>query len=162
MKPLSAAAVVLLMIIQVASAQNVPAQSPEAVKPADQAQLLTTGRIEKIDLKKKVLTVRNVADGAQSNPDGSDSGGLGRGRPGIGLPGSVGFPPRRPGRPPVPQAAQGKEFKVFITDKTDIKNGKDQFSFSSLIVGDHISIQGLPKGSGADLEATQISLTTPR
>ena len=155
-----ATALVFLFMTFPAIAEKEGPQATDTSKPTDQAQLLTTGRIAKIDLKKRVLTVRNSAEGEGSNPDGNPDG-LGRRRPGIGFPGGVGFP-RGPGRPPLPQAAHGMEFKVFITDKTDIKNGKDQFSFSSLIVGDHIAIQGLPKGNGADLEATQISLTTPR
>jgi len=46
-----------------------------------------------------------------------------------------------------------------VTDKTVLKDGESRLSFLNLNVGDHIQILGLPKGSGDDLEATEISLT---
>ncbi len=73
----------------------------------------------------------------------------------------VPFPGRSGGRraPTSSSKDQGKPFKVTITDETAIKDGENTISFGLLRVGDRISIQGLPKGSGADLKATQITVT---
>ena len=39
-----------------------------------------------------------------------------------------------------------------------IKEGENSISFLNLNVGDHITIKGLPKGGGSDLEASEITL----
>jgi hypothetical protein len=131
-------------------------------KTTDRAQLLTTGRITKIDTKKRTLKVRTVAEATNtSRPQSSGRrGGSGRGGSGR-RSGGIGFPiPGGGGRgPSTSPKDQGKEFKVIVTDKTAIKNGAESFSFLNLNVGDRISILGLPKGKGDDLEATEITLT---
>jgi hypothetical protein len=136
---------------------------------AKRAQLLTTGRITKIDTKKKILKVRTENDHSSTAPSqqpqgtgrrGRIGGGgrRGAGRNGGGFPGGSPFPGGGGGRPTSQPRDQGKEFKVVVTDKTAIKEGEGSISFLNLNVGDHISIQGLPKGSGDDMEASQITL----
>ena len=48
---------------------------------------------------------------------------------------------------------QGKEFKLYVSDGTAISDADKRLSFSNLVVGDPITIQGLPKGKGADMGA---------
>ena len=135
-------------------------------KTPSRAQLLTVGRITKIDSKKRVLTVRSENESSSSNSSGQPQGsrrrggrvGAGRRRDGGGFPGGGPFPGGNGGRPGSTSKDQGKEFKVVVTDKTAIKEGESSISFLNLNVGDHITIQGLPKGSGPDLEASEIKL----
>ena len=77
--------------------------------------------------------------------------GGGRRRGGMGYPGG--------GRPSSTSKPQGKEFKVTVTDQTAIKDNVTTIGFDLLRVGDRISIQGLPKGKGDDLQATQITVS---
>jgi hypothetical protein len=142
------------------------AQNPPD-KPAGRAELLTNGRITKIDNKKMTLTVRNEAEGVtyprdpQREPRTGGGGYPGRRRRGgVGFPGGGRFPEPGGGRRP-PQSTtkdQGKEYKVYVTDDTAISDADKRLSFSNLVVGDRITIQGLPKGKGADLEASKITL----
>jgi hypothetical protein len=151
------------------------AQNPPD-KTQSHAELLTSGRITKIDNKKMILTVRNEAEGTaeRRSPPPADPG-TGGGYPGGRRRGGVGFPGGRfpggggypgggyPGgggrRAPAPaQKDQGKEFKVYVKDDTAISDSDKRLSFSNLVVGDRITIQGLPKGKGDDLEASKITL----
>jgi len=139
-------------------------------KTANRAQLLTTARITKIDTKKKILTARTENDHSSSSsipagePQGSGRrsgrGGAGRRRNGGGFPGGgIPFPGGGGGgRPSSTPKDQGKEFKVVVSDTTAIKEGENSISFLNLNVGDHITIKGLPKGGGSDLEASEITL----
>jgi hypothetical protein len=136
------------------------------------AQLLTNGRITKIDAKKMILTVRTEADHASEQPARRDpsreprtgGGGYPRGRRrggGVGFPGGGRFPGPRDGggqRPDSTSRDQGKQFKVYVKDDTAISDVDKRLSFSNLVVGDRITIQGLPKGKGDDLEASKITL----
>jgi hypothetical protein len=142
------------------------AQNPPD-KQASRAELLTNGRITKIDNKKMTLTVRNEAEGVRSPRDPQReprTGGGGypgrRPRGGVGFPGGGRFPEPGGGRRPPESTTkgQGKEFKVYVRDDTAISDADKRLSFSNLVVGDRITIQGLPKGKGADLEASKITL----
>jgi hypothetical protein len=123
---------------------------------AQKAQRLETGRITKIDTKKRILTVHTeTAPSSTPQPQqpartGGGSRG-GRGRGGVNFPGGS-----RPTS--TSNKDQGKEFKAVVTEKTTIKDGESNISFLTLSVGDHISIQGQPKGNSDDLNATQIKL----
>jgi hypothetical protein len=131
---------------------------------AEDAQRIATGEITKIDAKKKILTVREASlnqpsnSGQNSNASrgGMGGGGMGGGRRrggmGTGYPGGGGRPA------PTSSANKGKEFKVTVTDQTAIKDKVTTIGFDLLRVGDRISIQGLPKGKGDDLQATQITV----
>ena len=147
---------------------GITAQSPPE-KPAGRAELLTAGRITKIDNKKMTLTVRTESEGVTSPrnpPPGGRTGGgrypgRRRGGGGVGFPGGGRFPEPGGGggRAPEPTAKdQGKEFKVYVKDDTAISDTDKRLSFLNLVVGDRITIQGLPKGKGADLEASKITL----
>ena len=163
-RTLAVAASSLFLAVAAANAQNPPD------KPANPAQLLTNGRITKIDSKKMILTVRNEAEGASAPasrippPEPRTRGGGypgGRRRGGVGFPGGGRFPGPggRDRRTPPPAAKdQGKEFKVYIKDDTAISDADKRLSFSNLVIGDRITIQGLPKGKGDDLEASKITL----
>jgi len=138
-------------------------QATTAAGNTEDAQRVATGEITKIDVKKKTLTVReapiNPPTNSGQNPNvnrrgngGVGGGGMGGGRRrgGIGYPG---------GRPTSTAKPQGKEFKVTITDQTTIKDNVTSIGFDLLRVGDRIAIQGLPKGKGSDLQATQITVS---
>ena len=138
----------------------------------EDAQRLATGLITKIDAKKKILTVRpstndetsrdsrRPQNSGQRGSRGGGTGGRRGGRGGRG--GGMGIPfpgGSGGGRGPTSSSKdQPKEFKVTVTDKTAIKDNVTTISFNLLRVGDRISVQGLPKGKGADLEATQITV----
>jgi len=161
-RALSILASVLWLAVPGLTAQN----SPD--KPAGHAELLTTGRITKIDNKKMTLTVRTEAErvtsprNPQPNPRTGGDGYPGgrRRRGGVGFPGGSRFPEPGGGRrtPESTTRDQGKEFKVYLKDDTAIGDADRRLSFSNLVIGDHITIQGLPKGKGADLEASKITL----
>ena len=172
-RTIAVAALWLFLATTPFSAQNAP-DKPEP----NHAELLTNGRITKIDNKKMVLTVRMEAEGSteRRNPPPPEPGGGrypgGRQRGGVGFPGG-GYPGggnpggRYPGggypgggrRAPAPaERDQGKEFKVYVKDDTAISDSDKRLSFSNLVVGDRITIQGLPKGKGDDLEASKITL----
>ena len=145
---------------------GITAQNPPD-KPASRAELLTTGRITKIDNKKMTLTVRTESEGVTSprypQPEPRTGGGgyPGRGRRGgVGFPGGGRFPEPGGGRRPPESTTkdQGKDFKVYVKDDTAISDADKRLTFSNLVIGDHITIQGLPKGKGADLEASKITL----
>jgi hypothetical protein len=112
------------------------------------AQRVTNGHITKIDAKKMTLTVRSGSAPQPQTPSRQGNrGGMGRRRNGRG------------GRmPPSTPKDTGTEFKVVVTDKTTLKDDVTTIGFSLLRVGDEITIQGLPRGSGADLDATQITV----
>lgn len=144
------------------SKSDKPAQTSTLSDVAEDAQRLTTGQITKIDAKKKILTVREAplnepATAAPNSNSNSRNGGMGgggmggrrRGGMGTGYPGGGSSTPK----------PQGKEFKVTVTDKTAIKDSVTSIGFDLLRVGDRISIQGLPKGKGEDLQATQITVS---
>ena len=163
---LSTMAVTLLIagigFTQVAQETKQPQDSKgEKTAAAEDAQRVATGEITKIDAKKKILTVREASIDRPSDSARRDSGqtpnrrggtGGGRRRGGVGYPGGGGGGRRAPATP------QGKEFKVTVTDQTAIKDKVTTIGFDLLRIGDRISIQGLPKGKGPDLQATQITV----
>jgi len=168
MKRTIAVAASWLFLATLAFTQNPPD------KTQSHAELLTSGRITKIDNKKMTLTVRNEAEGSAERrnpppdpgtqgryPGGRQRGGVGF--PGGRFPGGGGYPgggyPGGGRRAPAPtQRDQGKEFKVYVKDDTAISDSDRRLSFSNLVIGDRITIQGLPKGKGDDLEASKITL----
>jgi hypothetical protein len=140
-------------------------------KKTDKAQLVSTGEITKIDAKKKVIQVRNVAESNSSSTDRSTSrrgpGGGGR-RRGGGYPGGGRYPGgggggRYPGggggNPGGGGTAtnQVKEYKVFISKDTVLKLEDMDMEFNDLHVGDRVVVSGTPKGSNGDLDATAVT-----
>ena len=133
----------------------------------DKAQLVSTGEITKIDAKKKVIQVRNVADSNSSTNSGTGRRGGGGGGGGGGYPGGGGG--RRGGRYPggggggypggggTATTNQVKEYKVFITKDTVLKLEDMEMEFNDLHVGDHVIVSGTPKGSNGDLEASAVT-----
>jgi hypothetical protein len=109
---------------------------------AQNTQVVNVVEITKIDAKRMTLSVKSdLADGASivrsgGSPAGGRSGARGGGYGGAGL-------------------VHTKQFKVYVTKETTLKEGPTAISFDSLKVGDHIAVTGTPKGS--DIEATQIA-----
>jgi hypothetical protein len=138
----------LVLFLTVAPAQAAP--------DAQKAQRLEAGRITKIDTKKRILTVRSEVDIPQSGAQRSQDSGR---RGGVRVGGGGGRGGRSGGsRPTSTSTPQGKEFKAVVSEKTTLKEGDNNISFLNLNVGDRITVQGLPKGSSNDLDATQILL----
>src|ERR1700693_596401 len=99
------------------------------------AQFRNVVEITKIDSKKMTLSVKSdLADGATFSRGGGlpNSGGRGGGRGGYSSGGT---------------AVNTKQFKVYVTKETALKDGGTMISFSDLKVGDHIAVTGGPKGS---------------
>jgi hypothetical protein len=141
-------------------------------KKADQAQIVSTAEIVKIDAKKKSLQVRDLAEPVVTNPSGAGSrrggGGGGGGYPGGGgrrRGGGVGFPGgggRYPGGgggggSRGSSAPQAKEYKVFVGKDTIMKLANTDIGFTDFHVGDRITISGTPKGSKGDIDALTIT-----
>jgi hypothetical protein len=124
------------------------------------AQVLSTAEITKIDARKKVLQVRELAQ-PSSAPSGRRSSGGSARRAGGGRRGGVNFPGRTAGgRYPSggTRRTPAKEFKVYVTENTVMKIQDDiKLDFTDLHVGDRINISGTPKGSKGDLQATTIT-----
>src|SRR5436309_11987040 len=116
----------LLPPLTAAHAQN------EQDKTTGGAQRLTTGRITKIDTKKRTLKVRTQADNPTSStprqPQGSGRRGGRRRSGGILFPGPGGTGGGR--QPTSTTKDQGKEFKVTVTDKTVFKRPREQHLLS--------------------------------
>lgn len=129
-------------------------------------QVVGNAEITKIDAKKKSLQVREVATSTTAPRRGQGGGGgagggggrTGGGRRGGGRRGGgVGFPGGGGGRRPGSSTNQPKEYKVFVTKDTVMQFAGVNIDFSSLHVGDRISVEGTPKGSKGDLEATTVT-----
>jgi hypothetical protein len=131
----------------------------------NQVQVISTGKITKIDAKKMTLKVQsdpNQPDTTGTNQGAGGArrpGGGGGGIPGVGLPGGGrrrggGYPGGGPGGTGTSQN-QGREFKVSMAKEVIVKEGEATIPFSTLKMGDHIIITGNPKGN--DIEATTIT-----
>ncbi len=160
----------LLLAVTAAAAQSKTEQDKK-----DQAQLVSTAEILKIDAKKKSLQVRQVAEattaprGGQGGRRGAGGGGGGGGgrRPGGGRRGGggIGFPGGGGGRYPGGSGGGGggtssnqvKEYKVFVTKDTVMQFAGVNIDFTSLHVGDRITVSGTPKGGKGDIDAANIT-----
>ena len=138
-----------------------PARTQDDSKQ-NKIQVIATGEITSIDLKKQILRIRDGPNPNATNRSRRDNIGA-RGATsdgGIRLPNGVdlnwpgGSDPasRNDNRGRVNQA---REYKVFITGSTVMKEGEKTIELSDLKVGDHLLISGPPKGN--DVEATEIS-----
>ena len=172
----------LFAIPGVAQSKNDQDKKPDKTTTS-KAQIVGTAEITKIDAKKKVIEVRNVVESSNSSPTNDDSTGPrttprqrgGGGYPGGGYPGG-GYPDgggrRRGGYPGggypggggggypggrQPSSNQSREYKIYVTKDTVLKLEDQDMVFSDMHVGDRIIVQGTPKGSGSDLEATTIT-----
>jgi hypothetical protein len=185
MKQLLAVICGFLFITVPALAQSNSQSKTDQDKKTDKAQLVSTGEITKIDAKKKVIQVRNVAESNSSSTDSSNrrsgGGGGGGGYPGGGYPGGGrrrggrypggGYPgggyPGGGGRYPGGGGGnpggggtatnQVKEYKVFISKDTVLKLEDMDMEFNDLHVGDRVVVSGTPKGSNGDLEAAAVT-----
>jgi len=158
----------LLLIAATAAAQSQQsAEDKDKGKDTDRAQLVTTGEITKIDVKKKTLQVKELAQPTDNGRQDGDSqrrrnGGYGGGRRrngGVGFPGGGGG---GGGRYPNGGGGSGtatpqpKEYKVWVTKDTVLKLAYSNIEFKDLRIGDHVTISGFPKGN-KDLEAQTIT-----
>ena len=144
-----------------------------AQSKSDQAQIVSTAEIMKIDAKKKSLQVRDLVEASATGRRGGGGRGAGRGGGGGGRRGGggVGFPGGGGGRtggggPRYPGGGGGgastnqvKEYKVFVSKDTVMKLAETNIDFTDLHVGDRIIISGTPKGSKGDVDATSITRT---
>jgi hypothetical protein len=106
-------------------------------------RVMNVVEITKIDSKKMTLFVKSdLADGATFSRNGGSPSAGGRGG------GRGGYPAGGTG-------VNTKQFKVYVTKETALKDGGTMISFGDLKVGDHIAVTGSPKGT--DIEATQIA-----
>ena len=133
---------------------------------SSRAQLVGNAEIVKIDAKKKILQVRNVAEGTPTTPrpERRAGGGFPRGGgrrrggyPGGGYPGTGRFPDGDGGSPGTTAPNQVREYKVFVTKDTVLKLEDMNMEFSDLHVGDRVVVSGYPKGGSGDLEATLVT-----
>jgi hypothetical protein len=137
-------AIVFLTLI-VLLASDDPSGSAQD-KSSGKSLVVSLGDVTKIDLKKRVLTLRSPF--AQiSSPTTSGQGGGRRGGGGGGR-GSAGIGGRSIGRP---------EFNVYCTDKTTLKEGDQMITLEDIKVGNEVSVTGTSKGHGGDIEATEVT-----
>jgi hypothetical protein len=161
----------LLMSTALLLCLNATAQSKDdSDKNADRAQVVGNAEIVKIDAKKKTLQVTELVQPAtpsrsgQNGTGGRRSGGGGGGRRGGGGGGGGGGYPggrtgTRGGQYPGAGSgtAQAKQYKVFVSNQTDLKFAGVDIDFAQLHVGDHIIVSGYPKGTKGDLDATTVT-----
>jgi hypothetical protein len=120
-------------------------------KDADNVRLVTTGEILKIDYKKKAFEFRIVLD---DFPRGFYGRGGGRG-------GRMGGRGRFPG--PFPPNGRGVQYvpvmdiKVFTSEKTSLKSSRNSVEFSIFKVGERVTVTGVHRGKGTDIDALEVS-----
>ena len=114
-------------------------------------KLVTTGEIRKIDAKNKTFQFKFRLDQPQFNraartypPGGGRRGGI------YGRRGRRGYPPA------AAQLDDSMEVKVFVSEGTRFKAGKEALQFSDLKAGDRVTVTGTKKGHGEDLEAVAV------
>jgi hypothetical protein len=156
----------LLCLCSPGFSQSVQSEDNKAEKSAA-GQVVSTAEITKIDVKKKVLQVRElpaVDARPRRNPGGTRGGGGGQGRRSGGYPGGGGrrrgggYPGGGGGGYPAGRVAnEVKEYKVFVTDATELKFAGVKIDFNDLHVSDRVMISGVPKGSKGDLDARTIT-----
>jgi hypothetical protein len=139
--------VMVLLLAASAGAADRFARDPE------QISIATTGRIIKIDSKRKTIRVRG-SDGqtlsvrSVSQNFGQVMQGL-KQRMGVTLPGGITI--ALPGRGKSPSKAEERnnleEFAVVITDSTVFQDGSDSIRFEDFRSGEVISIHGVLSGS---------------
>jgi hypothetical protein len=122
-------------------------------KDADNVRLVTTGEILKVDSKKKTFELRIVLD---DFPRGFYGRGGGRG-------GRMGGRGRFPGPFPPPPNGRGVQYvpvmdiKVFTSEKTSLKSGRNSTDFSIFKVGERVTVTGIHRGKGTDIDALEVS-----
>ena len=121
-------------------------------RDTDNVRLVTTGEILKIDSKKKTFEFKIILDAFPRN-------GRGYGGPGGGRGGRMG------GRGPVPGRYPGGnvqyiptlEVKVFTSERTTLKAGSRGVDFSIFRVGERVTVTGVHRGKGTDINAIEVS-----
>jgi hypothetical protein len=119
----------------------------------DSVRIVTSGVILKIDAKKKTFQFRITLD---AFPRGFGGYG-GRGRNG----GRGGPFPRSRGSVN-PQGIPVVDVKVYVSQKTTLKSQGEGLVFAALRVGDRISLTGVHKGKGTDIDAIEIDRSESR
>jgi len=108
----------------------------------DKAPLVESGVISKIDLPKKILTVRGNVNSLPEQLPGQRSGN--RGNRGAGVPSAI---------------EDLREFKVYVTADTVIQKDKTTLTLMDLRVNDYVMVVGNKKGKSSNVDATSISVS---
>jgi hypothetical protein len=128
-----------------------PAVAASQDQTNDNVRIVTSGVILKIDAKKKTFQFRITLDAFPRGFGGSS----GRGRNG-------GPFPRRSQGPVNPQAVPVVEVKVYVSQKTALKSQGETFNFATFRVGDRVSVTGIHRGKGTDIDAIEIDRSASR
>ena len=124
----------------------IPLSVTAADNDVDNTRLVTTGEILKIDSKRKTFEFRIILDAFPRGGYGGPRGGRGgRGR----------FPPPQ-GRGNV-QYVPVLDVKVFTSEKTSVKVGRNSADFSIFKVGERVTVTGVHRGKGTDINAIEVS-----
>jgi hypothetical protein len=124
----------------------------------ENVRIVATGEVRKVDAKNKTFQFKITLDRAQRGGFNRPGGNPGQRQPGRGGGGRRGGPIG--GRAPSPPVSGGQsdsiEVKVFVSSNTEIRGDHEGFNFSNLKSGQHVSVTGIHKGSGNDVEALEI------
>jgi hypothetical protein len=130
-------------------------------RDTDNIRLVTTGEIIKIDSKKKTFEFKIILDAFPRN-------GRGYGGPGGSRSGRMGGRGPFPGRYPGGTRGRGNvqyiptlEVKVFTSEKTTLKAGSSGVDFSIFRVGERVTVTGVHRGKGTDIDAIEVSRMEP-
>src|SRR5262245_14345199 len=129
--------IVMLSALLVLTVPALP-QSGGQTRSADKIQIISTGHITSVDVKKNTLKVSDTLPVVQNGkrrgppPMRRHPADFGWGFPGTGANGR-GEDPRFPSAP-----GQLSEYKVFVTSSTILKDNDKIIALSDLKVGDHL------------------------
>jgi len=147
MREAFAALVLTIFVTGIAGAQE---------KDSEYVRLVTSGEIRKVDQKNKTfqfkITLDRPSRGGYNRP-GGNPGGRGPGRGGGRRGGGGRFPAPFPNAATQPDSI---EVKVFVSPSTVVRGDQTEFNFSNLKAGDHVSVTGIRRGSGNDIDAVEI------
>jgi hypothetical protein len=122
---------------------------------SDRIKIVTSGEVRKIDLKKKTFEFKIDLDQPVGfvRPANRNPGPVGRG----GRRGPYGRGPygRGPVRVPAPETSI--EVKVYVSERTLLKQGAGTLNFSDLKNGERVSVTGIHRGRSDDIDAIQIA-----
>src|SRR5882724_712383 len=133
------------LLLLPAGSSILAAQEKKSAKDDDKEQLVEAGYITKLDLKKKVLSLRGYVStlpAPNSTPTAGGRGGEnGRGRNAGGAGGQEAADPFR-------------GFKIYFASNTIVQKGATTLTLMDLKVNDFVMIVGNRRGKSDDMDAT--------